>query len=168
MKVKALVCLMTAVMSYSLYAADTNINITGTVKASPCTVNGGNTDLSVNLGDDIQAAALTAGTYTTPVDVILNLTNCPLGTSSVMASFSGTSDPVAGTNYYKNTGSAGNVAVALTEASTGNFKSNSATMTQSVVGGMATFALKARAYTSAGNVTPGTIRSTVVVGMTYN
>lgn len=168
MKVKILAGVMAAAMSLSLYAADTSINISGRVVASPCVVNGGNANLAVPLGD-IQASDLNAvGSSSQPVDFTLDLTGCPFGTSSVVTSFSGTSDPGAGANYYKNTGTAGSVAVALIQTSTGNLKGSGSTITQSIASGTASIALKAKAYSSAGGATPGTILATVVATMTYN
>lgn len=168
MKIKMMAVMVATAMSFSTYAAGTNINITGKVVASPCIVNGGNTDLDVTL-DDIPADTMqTAGTSSAEKPFTLALTNCPLGTSNVIATFTGTSDPVAGANYYRNTGTATNIAVALVQASTGNLKGSGTTITQGVSGGNATFALKAKTYTSVGGVTPGTVRATVVASMTYN
>lgn len=168
MKMKLLVGMMAAVMSSSLFAADTNINITGRVVAQPCIVNGGNLNLDVDLGD-IPANLLQApSSSSVEMPFSLDLTNCPAGTSSVVARFSGTSDPAAGINYYKNTGTATNVAVALIQASTGNLKGTGTTITQSVQSGSVSYALKAKAYSSAGNATSGTISATVVAAMTYN
>jgi minor fimbrial subunit len=42
--------------------------------------------------------------------VALDLSNCPVGTSRVTASFSGTADA---TGYYKNQGTAGNIQLEL-------------------------------------------------------
>lgn len=151
-------------------AADTvNINITGRVVASPCVVNNGNSDLNVDLGD-IQATTLAAaGTSSALKSFNLSFTNCPAGTNSVMATFSGTTDPVAGVNYYKNTGSAANVAVALIQGGTGNLKGNGTSITQSVQADRTvTMPLQAKAYSSAGGAVPGTINATVVATMQYN
>lgn len=168
MKMKVLVGMLATAISASLYAADTNINITGKVVAQPCIVNGGNTNLDVDLGDI--PATLLQGPASSSVEkpFSLDLTSCPAGTSSVVARFSGTSDPVAGINYYKNTGTATNVAVALIQASTGNLKGSGTTITQSVQSGTVSYALKAKAYSSVGNATSGTISATVVATMTYN
>ena len=84
------------------------------------------------------------------------------------ATFSGTSDPTAGINYYKNTGTAGNVAVALIQASNSSLKGNGTTITQAVQSDRTvTMSMKAKAYSSAGNATPGTIQSVVTATFTY-
>lgn len=168
MKVKILAGMLAAATSFSIYSADTNINITGRVVAQPCIVNGGNTNLDVDLGDIPANLLQTPASSSTEKPFTLELTNCPAGTSSVVARFSGTSDPVAGINYYKNNGTATNVAVALIQASTGNLKGSGTTISQNVQSGAVTIALKAKAYSSAGNATSGTISATVVATMTYN
>lgn len=168
MKVTILAGMMAAVMSLSVYAADTNINITGRVVAQPCIVNGGNTNLSVDLGDIPADIMQAPGSSSVEKPFSLDLTNCPAGTRNVVSLFTGTIDPVAGVNYYKNTGTATNIAVALIQTSTGNLKGTGTTITQNVVSGNVSFAMKAKAYSSAGSATPGTILATVVASMTYN
>ena len=155
--------------SQGAFAGDTvTLNITGNVVASPCVVNGGAGNIDVDLGN-IQATTLAAASSSSaevPFDI--KLTACPTGTSSVVATFSGTSDSVAGTNYYKNTGTAGNVAVALIQASTSNLKGNGTTITQTVqTDRTVTMSMKAKAYSSAGGATPGTIKSVVTATFTY-
>lgn len=155
--------------SHGAYAGDTvTLNITGNVVASPCIVNGGVDNIDVDLGS-IQATTLSvAASSSTEVPFDIKLTACPTGTSSVLATFSGTSDTVAGANYYKNTGTATNVAVALIQTSTGNLKGNGSTITQSVqTDRTVTMSMKAKAYSSAGGATPGTIKSVVTATFTY-
>ncbi|WP_409516328.1 fimbrial protein [Atlantibacter sp.] len=154
---------------HSAYAADTvNLNITGNVVASPCVVNGGVGNIDVDLGN-IQATTLAAaGSSSTEIPFDIKLTACPTGTSSVTATFAGTSDPVAGVNYYKSTGTAGNVAVALIQASNSSLKGNGSTITQAVQADRTvTMSMKAKAYSSAGSATPGTIKSVVTATFTY-
>ncbi|EHJ2438120.1 TPA: type 1 fimbrial protein [Salmonella enterica] len=151
------------------YAVDTvSLNITGNVIAAPCMVNGVAGNIDVDLGN-IQATTLSAASSSSPeVPFDIKLTNCPTGTSSVLATFSGTSDPVAGTNYYINTGTATNVAVALIQASTGNLKGNGMTINQTVQPDRTvTISMKAKAYSSAGGAMPGTIKSVVTATFTY-
>jgi minor fimbrial subunit len=144
------------------------LNITGNVVASPCIVNGGTGNIDVDLGD-IQASTLSAAASSSAEKAFdIKLTACPTGTSSVTTTFSGTSDTVAGTDYYKNTGTAGNVAVALIQASSGSLKGNGSTITQTVQADRTvTLSMKAKAYSSAGGATPGTIVSVVTATFTY-
>ncbi|HDR2490907.1 MULTISPECIES: fimbrial protein [Enterobacter] len=160
-----------AMVSFSSMAADTvNINVTGTIVASPCVINGGSANLNVDLGSAIQASALSsAGSTSSPVSFTIPITACPVGTSSVLVSFSGTPDPVAGTSYYVSTGTATNVAVGLYQASNGNLLGNGSSVTQTVQSDRtASLALQAKAYSAAGSVMPGTINSVIVATMQYN
>lgn len=162
---------ITAAISFSSMAADTvNINVTGTIVASPCVINGGSANLNVDLGSAIQASALSsAGSTSSPVSFTLPITACPVGTSSVLVSFSGTPDPVAGTSYYASTGTATNVAVGLYQASNGNLLGNGSSVTQTVQSDRtASLALQAKAYSASGSVMPGTINSVIVATMQYN
>ncbi|WP_337261282.1 MULTISPECIES: fimbrial protein [unclassified Serratia (in: enterobacteria)] len=171
---KTMVCI--AIMglwsSYSALAADigsAQLNITGTVKASPCTVD--STDgqnVNVNLGTDIQATSLsTGGQGSTLIPFTLHLKDCPTSTSSVTATFSGVQADEDAT-LYKNTGDATRVQIELQDTA-GNKKGNGSTMTANVVSATsdASFLLRARAYTVNGGVTPGSIVGTVQVAFTY-
>ncbi|MEL4012840.1 fimbrial protein [Dryocola clanedunensis] len=155
--------------SAAVFAADpVNINITGKVVASPCVVNSGSGDLTMDLGQNIQASTLaTAGSGSTPVTQDLKLTSCPVGTTNVKATFTGTADTTS-TTMYKNTGTATPLAVELSNAEDSSLLSNGTTLTLPVLAdNTVTFKLKARAYTAAGSVTPGTISSVVVADFTY-
>ncbi|MBC3378343.1 type 1 fimbrial protein [Serratia fonticola] len=149
------------------------VNITGKVIASPCTLDTVNSTLSVDLGD-IQASALsTAGTYGGPekfFNLILN--NCPATTSKVTATFSGTPYD-ADNNLFANAGSATGVGIKIktrAEPYTGTtVRPNQSTWAVPINAATrsATFAFATSAYTATGNVTPGTISSVMQVAFTY-
>ncbi|HEY2452231.1 MAG TPA: fimbrial protein [Scandinavium sp.] len=169
MTLNKLSIMMACIFSASTFAADSvNINVTGTVVASPCTVNNSNANLSVDLGN-IQATTLLAPASSSPkVDFQLLFTNCPKGTSNVVVTFSGTNDSVAKQDFYQNTGTAANVAVGI-ETSTGAMKGNGTSITQSIdPDGTATIDMKAKAYSSAGGALPGSISAAIVATMQYN
>lgn len=106
---------LAAVISGHVIAADSvNVSVTGNIVASPCVFNGGNSRLDVNLGNIQATNMVTPGSLSDPVAFDLLFTLCPAGTRSVTATFSGTPDPVAGAGYYKNSGTAENVAIAMT------------------------------------------------------
>lgn len=163
-------CMAAIGMSYSALAADNaKLNITGTIKASPCTVvadSGGN--INVDLGSDIQATSLSAKTGSTWKPVVMHLKDCPPSTSSVTAAFSGTQADEE-TGLYKNTGDAGKVQIELQDAVLNQRVGNGGTMVTPVVSATsdATFNLRARAYSSTGDVTPGSVIGTVQVAFTY-
>ncbi|MBV6817990.1 type 1 fimbrial protein [Rahnella sp. PD12R] len=157
-------------MGYQAANADpVNINITGNVVASPCTVNNNNNNLNIDLGTDIQAKDLfTAGSGSALTPFNLSLTSCPLGTSNVKVTFTGTADTTSPVRY-KNTGTATNLAVELSQQGTGTLLNNNSSLTQPVLGdNTVTYALNARAYATSGSVTPGSISSVVQVNFTYN
>lgn len=167
---KVLVLAVAAGLSFSQSAlADTQLNITGTIKASPCTVDGdGGSGINVNLGDNIQAATLaTSASGSDWVPFTLKLKDCPATTQSVVASFSGLVADESAT-LYKNNGDATRVQIELQDAD-GNNRGSGTSMTQTVNGTSheALFPLQARAYSSAGGATPGTILGTVMVAFTW-
>lgn len=159
-----------AVISGNVIAADSvNVSVTGNIVASPCVFNGGNTSLDINLGN-IQAPNMaTPGSTSEPVPFSLLFTQCPAGTRSVTVSFTGNPDSVAGTSYYKNSGSATNVAIAMSEAATGALKGTGTTITQTIAADRtATMAMQALVKSVTGGATPGSISAVVVMTMQYN
>ena len=164
---KMALCLLACSGLFSTASQAVNIDITGKVVASPCVVNGSNDSLAVNLGDNIQADALsTSGSATAWTDVTLHLTGCPASTTSFSVAFAGTAD--TDVNYYKNTGTATKLKLELTD-STGNtaFK-NGAKLQNVAIPASHTYdlAMRARAV-STGSVTPGTIVGQVQATFTY-
>lgn len=147
-----------------------NINITGNVVASPCVVNNNNSNLSVDLGQTIQAGTLaTAGAGTTLTPFNLSLTACPVGTNNVTVTFTGTAATAPQTNMYLNTGVATPLAIELSSGGLGTVLGNNSTLTMPVlVNRTVTFPLLARAVTSTGNVTAGSIVAVIQANFTYN
>lgn len=162
--------LMLMLLSWEVFCADSvSVGVTGNIVASPCIFNGGNTQLDINLGN-IQAANMaTPGSSSDPVPFTLSFTQCPVGTRSVTVSFTGTPDPVAGADYYMNSGSATNVAVAMREAETGTLKGTGSSITQNIATDRtATMAMQAAVKSVSGGATPGSISAVVVMTMQYN
>lgn len=91
----------------TLQAADVTITVNGKVVAKPCTVS--TVNATVDPGD-LYTFCLVRPAPLRPHSVALTLSNCPVGTSRVTASFSGTADA---TGYYKNQGTAGNIQLEL-------------------------------------------------------
>ncbi|MDH1125901.1 fimbrial protein [Enterobacter sp. GD03975] len=164
------VALAATLISCKLFAADSvNVSVTGNIVASPCIFNGGNNNLDINLGN-IQASNMaTPGSISDPVPFSLLFTQCPPGTSSVTVSFTGNADPVAGADYYMNSGSATRVAIAMSETETGTLKGTGTSITQTVAADRtATMAMKAWVKSVTGGATPGSISAVVVMTMQYN
>lgn len=161
----ALVCGCT----FSTASQAVNIDVNGTIVASPCVVNGGTADYQVNLGDSIQADTLaTSGTASDWTNFTLALTSCPNSTTSFSVAFSGTADSTVTSNY-KNSGTATNVSIALTTQDgvttlgNGSSLANVAIPTETHAYDLK---LRARAV-SKGSVMPGTISSQVQATFTY-
>jgi len=159
-----------AVISGNVIAADSvNVNVTGNIVASPCIFNGGNNTLDINLGS-IQASNMaTPGSTSDPVPFSLPFTRCPAGTRSVTVSFTGNPDPIAGADYYMNSGSATNVAIAMSEVATGALKGTGTSITQTIAADRTvTMAMQAVVKSVTGGATPGSFSAVVVMTMQYN
>ena len=160
-------CILAALCTQSAMAADSSLNISGNVVASPCTVDAASKNLSINLGD-VQASTLAAANVGSPwVDGTINLTNCPSTTSQVTATFTGTADTNAAFAY-KNTGAGSSQAsIHIMNKDLSADLKNGATLTQAVTSGAAALPFKARMYTSKGGVTPGVVSAAISVNFTY-
>ena len=146
-----------------LQAADITITVNGKVVAKPCTVS--TTNATVDLGDLYTFSLVSAGAASAWDGVSLDLSNCPVGTSRVTASFSGTADA---TGYYKNQGTAGNIQLELQDDG-GTTLNNGATKAVQVDDSTqsARFPLQVRALTVNGGATQGTIQAVISVTYTY-
>lgn len=146
-----------------LQAADITITVNGKVVAKPCTVS--TTNATVELGDLYTFSLVSAGAASAWHGVSLDLSNCPISTSRVTASFSGTADA---TGYYKNQGTAGNIQLELQDDG-GTTLNNGATKAVQVDDSTqsARFPLQVRALTVNGGATQGTIQAVISVTYTY-
>ncbi|GAA0505004.1 type 1 fimbria minor subunit FimG [Tatumella terrea] len=156
------ICAVLCLAAATAQAADVTITINGQVVAKPCTIS--TTTANVSLGTLSTSTLQSAGSVSDWKAVALNLTNCPVGTSSVKATFTGTSDSTG--TYFLNQGTAGKIAVQLADSS-GNNVTNGGTLTSAVSDSTlsTTFNLEVRAITSSGSATQGSIQS--VVNVTY-
>ncbi|MCK6696299.1 fimbrial protein [Enterobacter bugandensis] len=148
--------------------ADSNINISGQVIASPCVVDTGTVSKVVNLGEDTKQNLINAGDGGVWSDFDLLVQNCPTGTSSVTAKFTGnadTQDPTA----WKNSGTSNNVALRIASRDHATTYSVNSTMQVNVDNSTrsSTFPLSARMFTPQGNSTAGTFQSVMNVDFTY-
>lgn len=157
--------LLTVILAASavVQAADVTITVNGKVVAKPCTVS--TTTATVELGDLNTFSLVNAGSSSVWHSVALELSNCPVGTSRVTASFSGTADS---TGYYKNQGTAGNIQLELQDDS-GNRLNTGATKSVVVddASQSARFPLQVRALSVNGGATQGTIQAVINVTYTY-
>lgn len=158
---------------YVLAGDPVTLNITGNVVASPCEVNAASQNMTIDLGGgkDLQTADLNeAGSSSPWVPITVALENCPAGTSSVTATFHGTSDTNDPDTLYSNTGTATNVAVQLegtSQEAYGNGKTSTIAIADAT-DGKPTWKLQTRAFSKSGSVTPGTINSVITMSFAYN
>lgn len=154
---------MLAALSPTLRAADVTITVNGKVVAKPCTVS--TVNANVELGDLYTFSFTQAGATSSWHVVGLDLSNCPVGTSRVTASFSGTSDS---TGYYKNQGTATNIQLELQDDSGNTLNTGSSTSVQVDESSQsAHFPLQVRALSVNGGATQGTIQAVINVTYTY-
>lgn len=159
-----LLAVILAIPSLTLQAADVTITVNGKVVAKPCTVS--TTNATVELGDLNTFSLVSPGSSSQWHAVVLDLSNCPVGTSRVTASFSGTADSTTG--YYKNQGTAGNIQLELQDDSGHTLNTGTTTSVQVDDSSQsARFSLQVRALSVNGSATQGTIQAVINVTYTY-
>lgn len=160
-----LVPLAMLALASSANAADSTINITGTVVASPCTAEASK---DIDLGDIDASKLATTGTTSSFVGASIALTECPATTTSATATFTGTA---ADTDYYANTGTAKNVDVELVTSYSSTNLGNGRSMNTGIdsTSHSGTFNIKARVRNDGKGsaVTPGSVSSAIQVAIEY-
>ena len=145
------------------YAADVTVTVNGSVVAKPCTV--ATKNANVDLGDLYTFNLISAGSASEWHSIALDLTNCPIGTSAVTATFKGTADT---TGYYKNQGTAGNIQLQLQNSGGTNLNNGAQQKLQVNDSTLAiSFPLRVRALSVKGGATQGTIQAVIDVTYTY-
>lgn len=154
---------LTLPLSAPILADDVRITVNGRVVAKPCTVvtKNANVELDKIYTNTLKAPNSTSGWHS----VDLQLTDCPVGTSSVTATFNGKTDS---TGYYRNEGTAGSIQVEVQDES-GNILNTGKSKTAQVDDTAKTvnFPLKIRAISVAGGATQGTIETMINVTYTW-
>ncbi|CAI1222931.1 TPA: fimbrial protein [Serratia fonticola] len=146
------------------HAADVTITVNGRVVAKPCTVS--TPSATVELGDLFTFNYMQAGAGSAWHPVTLDLTNCPIGTSRVVATFTGATDS---TGYYKNQGDATNLQLELRDSSHNNLnngKTKAVEVDDSTQS--ANLPLQVRALSVNGNAKQGSIQAVINVTYTYS
>ncbi|MGN7789321.1 fimbrial protein [Enterobacter sp. 22452] len=171
-------CLFIAAgMVHSAFAADpVQITVTGNIVASPCVIDTNNEVFTVPLGDLQSADLNAAGSSSAWVPISVKFESCPAGTSSITATFHGTSDAGDVATLYSNTAvdegpdkAATHIAVQL-EGLAGEPYGDGKTATIDIAsaGTTPTFKLQTRAFSKDGGATPGKISSVITMSFTYN
>ncbi|MGL5387206.1 MAG: fimbrial protein [Serratia sp. (in: enterobacteria)] len=145
----------------------TDLNLTGTVVATPCTVDTGSVSQDVDFGQLRATDLTTAGNASPWMPFEVKLVNCPVSTTSAKVTFSGTRVSTDAT-LFANAGSAINAAVQMAQAANKSLvQGDGSSMTVAVDAlHKATYALAGRVI-STGNTGPGTFRSVVQMSFTY-
>ena len=141
-----------------------NVNITGKVIASPCTVETADT-LSVVLPDVDMATLATAKSSSPEKSFDLTLKECPASTTKVIATYTGAVSAIA-TDSFNNTGTATKVALWLKNGTTTIEPNTTRTATVDSATKKATFTQTVQIY-SLGSAQAGTVIGNIVVGFTY-
>lgn len=146
--------LFSATIKYS------KITINGKVIARPCTIIPKNK--AVDLGDIF---SYNMNPYSDWVDFDITLKNCPDGTNTVSATFTG--DFNSQGNFYNNKGSAQNVGIQLKFNDSNSFIKSGDTYSTNVDSGKnSIFKLSARAYKT-GETNTGTLQSNINITYTW-
>lgn len=154
--------------SFYSHAADTVIlNFSGNIKAATCNISGGNNidiDLQKIPADTFNAAQ--SGSPWKTFDIALN--NCSSFVNQIKLTFSGTQDSADINSLYKNQGTATNLAIQLQNGA-GTTPLGNQKILQVPLNGQPdiNITLRTRAYSAAGNVSPGTILANITATITY-
>jgi len=152
-------------LSGNASAADSTINITATVVASPCTIEAVK---NVDLGDIDATKLATTGTSSAYVSFSVNLTDCPATTTGAVATFSGTA---SNTDYYANSGTAKNVEVELvssySSANLGNGKTYNVVPDPSTHAGAYNMKVHVKNDGKGSAVTPGSVSTAIQMAIAY-
>ncbi|WP_322059344.1 fimbrial protein [Paraburkholderia sp. J63] len=166
-----LLAILVANLSGPAFAADANLNFTGTILQPSCEIDSSTANQTVPLGSAPIMNFASVGSTSNPAAFNLSLVNCAAGTSVTMT-VTGTMDTVA--SVLKNTGSATQVGVQILRAgSVGSTTGTPVTLNSAVNLGAVngtnamTVPFVAQFY-RLGTLTAGTVSATATVNFTYN
>ncbi|KFK94090.1 MULTISPECIES: fimbrial protein [unclassified Serratia (in: enterobacteria)] len=160
-----------AMTTASTFAADGQVNFSGSVIDASCNVtNATSGSLNVVLGQVSKSAFTAAGTKAAPTKFTLQVSNCPDSVSSVGVKFDGTT--VAGDNSVlaltQGTGVATGVGIQLSDASQNVLPLNTASINYPLTAGAANLDFVARYISTAATVTAGPANAIANFSIIYN
>ncbi|MEQ0108079.1 MULTISPECIES: fimbrial protein [Klebsiella] len=162
-RIQIIAFLFSLTLCHGVRAADVTLTINGKVVAKPCSVV--TKDISINLGNLYTFSFISPGASSEWKDFVLSLNNCPVGTTSVKATFNGDSDA---TGLYRNKGTANNIQLQLREKNGASLNSGSIkALRVNASTSDVSFPLQVRAISINGGATQGTINSIIYVTYTY-
>ncbi|WP_369309575.1 fimbrial protein [Providencia rettgeri] len=157
-----------AIPFLSFAATNITVNFTGNIRAATCNISGGN-----NI--DIDLKQLPADTFNNPQtgsdwkSFDINLNNCSSFVNQIKLTFTGAAEAGDTTSsLYKNLGTAKNVAVQL-QSNNGATPLGNSKALQVPLNGQSNIAipLRTRAFSTVGNVVPGSISANITATITY-
>ncbi|TDG20838.1 type 1 fimbrial protein [Paraburkholderia silviterrae] len=163
--------ILVAILMGPVFAADANLNFTGTILQPSCDIDSSTANQTVPLGRAPIMDFAAVGSTSNPTAFNLKLVNCAPGTSVTM-SVTGTMDTVP--SVLKNTGSAAQVGVQILQAgsvgaTTGTpVKLNSAISLGAVGSANAMTVPFVAQFYRLGTLKAGTVSATATVNFTYN
>ncbi|BBG60846.1 MULTISPECIES: fimbrial protein [Providencia] len=155
-------------ISYQAIAASTiNLNFTGNIKAATCNISGGsNINIDLNKLPAGLFNAAKSGSSWTAFNISLN--NCSTYINQVRLTFTGTADAADINSLYKNQGTATNIAIQLQNSSgTTPLGNNKVLLVPLNNQTTINIPLRTRAFSSVGNVVPGSISANITATITY-
>lgn len=157
------------IVSMSGQAKGTEIDLSGIVVASPCTVDTGTQNQTVTFRQARAIDYQEVGDTSEWQDFSLTLSRCPVSTTRVVATFIGDADLIDTSKFANSQGDAQGIALQLmtrdhnTEIAPSDEQSvNVDNATRNAI-----FLLSARMYTPTGQVTAGEFNTVVQVNFTY-
>ncbi|EBG2395036.1 type 1 fimbrial protein [Salmonella enterica subsp. enterica] len=146
-----------------------NIDLTGTVVASPCVVDTNTREQTVTFEQARAVDYTEVGKTSEWQDFELTLSSCPVSTRQVTALFSGNADDVDTTKFANTQGSASGMALQLMTRDRQTEISPEGTLEVKVdnESHKAVFPLSARMYTPTGQVSAGEFQTIVQLTFTY-
>lgn len=148
--------------------ADTALNISGNVVASPCTIDTDTVNKQVEFSPLQRMDLINAGASGEWQDFSLLVNNCPAGTNQVTVKYLGVPD-TQDASAWMNSGSATNVALRVTNAdhSVTVRQGNTQHIAVNTSTKSATFPLSAKIFTPLGNAGAGTFAAVINLEFTW-
>ncbi|MFP2421505.1 fimbrial protein [Pseudescherichia vulneris] len=149
-----------------------NINIQGRVTATPCTIDAGSVNQTVDFGQIAGANLVAVGAASDWMSFQVKVMNCPAATVTAIATFSGIPSSSDATSYSNgsSSGNATNIAIQVAEdANKNSIKSNGTSMSVNIdpASHAAIFPLAGRVIAPTGSAGAGKINSVVLMTFTY-
>lgn len=168
MKIRVLLTAILVLMNFMFenYSYSVGMNISANLIAGACNVDPNTINDTITFEDLYTGKIKQAGGSSNWQPVQVLLTACPVGTTGVTMSISGT--PSEDNKYFANSKEAKNVVLQLTDATYTNNYSNGSVVKTAVDGNNnAEFDLAARIYSPQGGATAGSFESVVMLSFTY-